>query len=268
MSTGTDAVATVVVPTFRGRERVADCLRALSGQRPPHAVLVVDDGSADGTADAIRDPHPGVRVLALPENVGFARAANAGLRAAETEFVVLLNDDVLVEPEFLAHILAPMQADPAVGMVACLLLQADGDVVEGLGVEADRALAGFSYGWGLPAARAAELRPDRVLGPSGGGAAYRTGALREVGFLEEALGAYNEDLDLALRLRAAGWSCAAAPDAVARHTGSATYGRRTGRQLYAKGFSRAYLMRRYGVLRRPRAAAGAVIGEATTIVWQ
>lgn len=262
----------VVIPTYRGAARVASCLTALdtSGLPDGTRVLVVDDGSGDGTAETVRTAHD-VEVLARAENGGFAQAADAGLRHGEAPVVVLLNDDVEVEPGFLAAITAPLADDLRCGAVAPLLLRADGDEVEGVGLEADRALSGYSRGWGLRRADATTLAGAAALGPlgpSGGAAAYRRRALEDVGYLDLGIHAYNEDLDLALRLRAAGWSCATAVDAVAVHLGGATFGARSERQLWAKGHSRGYLLRKYGVLRRPRSAAEAFLHETSTVAFQ
>lgn len=257
----------VIVPTFRGADRVCSCLARLRGQDAEHRVIVVDDGSGDGTARRVSAEHPDADLVTLPKNLGFPRAANAGLRMASAEVVVLLNDDVLVEPGFLSE-LATAFADPDVGMAAPSLLRADKHSLEGIGIEVDRALAGFSRHWGAAADAADQLRHDHLIGPSGGAAAYRRRALDQVGHLDERILAYNEDLDLALRIRAAGWKCAPVPSARAVHLGSQTFGRRSRRQLYAKGFSRFYLLRKYGVLRRPDSAVAAIAGETTAVLWQ
>jgi GT2 family glycosyltransferase len=98
--------------------------------------------------------------------------------------------------------------------------------------------------------------------PSGGAAAYRREALTEVGSFDECLFAYHEDVDLGLRLRSAGWTCAAAADAIGVHLGSATIGQRSRWQVEVAGASRAYLLRKYGVLHgRPVPAASAVAVE-------
>ncbi|MGA9284412.1 MAG: glycosyltransferase family 2 protein, partial [Solirubrobacteraceae bacterium] len=105
-------------------------------------------------------------------------------------------------------------------------------------------------------------------GPAGGAAAYRRTAWEQVGGLDEAIFAYSEDLDLALRLRAAGWGAAVVPEAVGMHLGSATHGHRSAWQRRHAGFARGYLLRRYGVLRgrhAPRALAteaGVALGDA------
>jgi GT2 family glycosyltransferase len=104
-----------------------------------------------------------------------------------------------------------------------------------------------------------------LVGPSGAAAAFRRRAWEEVGGLDEGTFAYGEDVDLALRLRAGGWETAAAADAVALHVGSASAGTRSAWQRYQGGFSRAYFLRRYDVL-RGRAALRAALTEAVVVL--
>jgi len=104
---------------------------------------------------------------------------------------------------------------------------------------------GFPRLAGEPVARACDPRP-LLAGPAGAAAAYRREAWRELGGLDEAIFAYSEDLDLALRLRAAGWTASVAPDAMGIHLGSATHGHRTAWQRRHAGYARGYLLRRYG----------------------
>jgi N-acetylglucosaminyl-diphospho-decaprenol L-rhamnosyltransferase len=149
------------------------------------------------------------------------------------------------EPDFLEHITAPL-ADPSVGMVAGLTLQpGGGECVDAFGVAVDRALSAFN-----------RLRhegpgddPDVLAGPSGGAAAYRRAAWEAVGGFDDAFFAYGEDLDLALRLRLAGWRAAAAPLARGVHGGGATTGLGSEFQRRQGAFMRGFLLRRYGVLR-------------------
>ena len=201
----------VVVPTYDGWEILRSCLDHLREQTAQHRVIVVDDASSDGTAERVETEYPEVELVALPENRGFSRAVNAGIAAGDGEIVVLLNNDVECRPEFVERITAPLAADPALGSVAALLLQRDGRTVDNLGLEIDYTLAGFPRHWGEPAAAGALGGTDGLLGPVGGAGAYRREALEAVGALDEAIFGYGEDLDLALRLRAAGWGCAAAP---------------------------------------------------------
>ncbi|HEV2998395.1 MAG TPA: hypothetical protein VGX16_04765, partial [Solirubrobacteraceae bacterium] len=103
-----------------------------------------------------------------------------------------------------------------------------------------------------------------LTGPEGTAGAYRRAAWEQVGGLDGTIRAYMEILDIALRLAGAGWEAAQAPDAIGVHLGSRTYGPRSPEQRRLAGFSRAYLLRRYGVL-RGRAAARALLTEVLVV---
>jgi GT2 family glycosyltransferase len=208
---------------------------------------VVDDGSTDGTLERLREDWPGVSVVSLGANHGFPRACNRGVGEGEGEIVVLLNNDVECPPDFLDRLTSPLR-DQAVGSVAALLLQPGGERIDGVGLSADVTLAGFPRLRGKPRTAAEEAYPV-LTGPAGAAGAYRRTAWEEVGGLDEAIFAYMEDLDLALRLRIAGWRSVAAPAAAGVHLGSATYGHRSAGQRRHGGFARGYLLRRYGLLR-------------------
>ena len=226
-------------------------------------MILVDNGSTDETGEAAARDFPEVEVITLPENRPFAVATNAGARAGSGDVIVLLNNDVDCRPDFLERLVAPLQADPAVGSVAALLIRPDEQRIDSVGLTADPTLACFPRLQGHPVAEA--TAPEPVLaGPAGAGAAYRRTAWEQVGGLDETMFAYMEDFDLALRLRIAGWKAALAIDAVAVHVGSATHGHRSAWQRRHGGFGRGYLLRRYGVL-RGRAAARALATEAVVV---
>lgn len=263
----------VVVVTWNGRERLGSCLERLVRQTAPHRVIVVDNASTDGTSEMVRERHPGVDVIEMDRNVGFGRGVNAGAAAGQGEAIVLVNDDVEIDETCLEALLAPLQQDPAVGMVAGLMTIPDSDLVDSFGIELDVTLAAYNRLRRGPAGQA----PGVLVGPSGGLAAYRRGAFEAAGGFDERLFAYGEDVDLALRLRLAGWDAAAAPAARGVHLGGATIGVDSPRQRFLAGFARAFLMRRYGVLRGRHAfralaiealvvAAGFVRGRTTAHV--
>jgi N-acetylglucosaminyl-diphospho-decaprenol L-rhamnosyltransferase len=237
----------VVVPTFNRWDLTEACLCDLAGQTVEHAVIVSDDGSTDGTPVRVQEGFPAASVVESDRNRGFAAACNRGVAAGSGRFVVLLNNDVRARPDFLERLVAPLDRDERVGAVAALLIRPDGETIDSVGLAADATYAGFPRLAGRPVAEAASERPA-LAGPSGGAAAYRRAAWQELGGLDETMVFYLEDLDLALRLRAAGWKAVAAPNAGAIHLGSATAGPRTAPTRFNSGFSRAYLLRRYGVL--------------------
>jgi GT2 family glycosyltransferase len=237
-----------VIIVVHGRYELTDsCLRHLAHQTVPHRVIVVDNASPDDTRARLYAEWPEVAVIALGDNRGFAVACNAGAERGEGDAIVLLNNDVDCEPDFLGCLLAPLQADAGVGSVAALMLQPGGTLIDSAGLAADPTLAGFPRQQGLGVEHALDARP-LLLGPAGTAGAYRRTAWSEVGGLDEAIFAYMEDFDLALRLRAAGWKTALAADARGVHAGSATFGHRSAWQRELGGFSRGYMLRRYGLL--------------------
>jgi GT2 family glycosyltransferase len=218
----------------------------LEHQSVEHAVIVVDNGSTDGTPELIRDLFPRVGVMPLRENRGFPIACNHGVEGGTGDIVVLLNNDVDARPDFLETLVAPF-ADDRIGSAAALLVRPEGGTIDCVGLCADPTLAGFPRLRGQPVEKAAASSPV-LAGPCGGGGAYRRAAWEEVGGLDEGVRFYGEDLDLALRVCSAGWDTIAVPTAVAVHHGSATAGNRSSWQRYQGGFARGYFLRRYGVI--------------------
>ncbi|CAB4865952.1 unannotated protein [freshwater metagenome] len=238
----------VVVPVYGGWALTESCLTHLRAQTAAHRVILVDNASPDDTLARVRAGFPDVEIVAMGRNAGFAAACNAGIRSGSGEIIVLLNNDVDAPPDLLAQLTEPFARDARLGSAAPLLLRPDGQV-DSLGLCCDVTLTGFARLAGTDAQHAARATRPQLLGPSGACGAYRRAALDGVGPLDEAIFMYSEDLDLALRLRAAGWGTAAVPAARAVHHGSATVGRRSAQQRRWAGFARGHLIRKYGLLR-------------------
>lgn len=255
----------IYIPTFNGRERLGRALRSLEAQTMPADVVVVDNGSSDGTVEMTRSEFPAVSLLELGRNLGFGTALNRAVAVQPADPVVLLNDDAEAEPRFVEALL-DAAADGVECVAGVLLQEAAPGLIDSAGVVADRTLMGFDYLHGEPLEEAAEA-PD-PLGPTGGAALYRLDAFRVVGGFDERIFLYYEDLDLALRLRAAGGSCRLAAEARAVHAYSASLGAGSGEKYARTGWSRGYMLRRYGVMSTPRRALRALAAEATICAGQ
>jgi N-acetylglucosaminyl-diphospho-decaprenol L-rhamnosyltransferase len=242
----------VVIPIHGHRAMTERCLAALAQQTRAHRTIVVDNASPDDSAAAISSRFPAIDVVALDANRGFAAACNAGIARGSGEVVVLLNNDVIAPPTFLERLTAPLAGDASLGSVASVLRDPESRLIDSAGLTVDPTLAGFPRLQGQPEQSASAEHPV-LLGPAGAAGAYRREALRAVGGLDEQIFFYQEDVDLALRLRGAGWSTTLATDARAEHLGSATVGRGSPWQRRNGGLARGYLLRRYGVLRGPHA---------------
>ena len=251
----------VVIPTWRGRDLLASCLEHVRAQNVLAQTIVVDNASGDGTAEFLAERYPEVRLIELPANLGFGAAVNRGVRAGKGEAVVLVNNDVELESGALEALVAPL-ADERVGMVAGLTTMPGSGLVDTFGIQLDATLAAYARLRGRPVGEVA----GRLAGPMGGLGAYRRTAFEQAGGFDERLFAYGEDVDLALRLRAAGWLTAEAPAARGVHLGGATTGVGSEFQRELAGFARGYLLRRYGVL-CSRAAVRTVVFEALVVAW-
>jgi GT2 family glycosyltransferase len=218
----------VVIPTYNGRELLARCLASIEEHRPvdsdvPIEVVVVDDASTDGTAAWLASEHPGVHLVRLERNGGFCAAANAGISAARGRIIQLLNNDTEVGAGWIEAGLAPF-ADAAVGAVAPLVLvRSDPSRVDSAGDS--YAMIGWptKRGHGEPAIGYATRPVEEVFGASGSSAFYRADALRHAGSFDTLFGSYYEDVDLAFRLRWAGYRCLFAARSRVYHDISATY---------------------------------------------
>lgn len=251
----------VVIPSAAPGDLLDCCLRSLERQTLGHEVIVVGNGwDADDVA-SWQSRRPRMRFLHVPRNLGFGRAVNLGAAAGRGATIVLLNDDMEVELDFLEQLVAPL-ADAAVGMVAGLMLVPDSPLVDCFGIELDVTLAAYNR---LRHRLPGDV-PGRLAVPSGGAVAYRRGAFEQAGGFDPRLPAYGEDVDLGLRLRLAGWVVAEASAARGTHLGGATLGRDERHRRAVSGLARGFLLRRYGVL-RGRHGARALLFEALVVGW-
>lgn len=215
----------VVIVSWNGRRYLPECLDALLPQLPADAeVLLVDNGSTDGTTAWARAAYPAVRLIELRENLGFAGGVNAGLRAARGALLLLLNNDAFVEPGFVAALCEVMQQRGEIGAASAVLTFAhQPQIVASAGILVRRDGLALDLWTGRHIAELPNT-PQEIMGPSGGAALYRRALLEDVGLLEPGFFNYLEDVDLAWRALLRGWRSVVVPHARARHVYSATAG--------------------------------------------
>lgn len=253
------------IPNLNGARHLRRVLASLRAQTRPIDVVVVDNGSDDESVALVREEFPEVALLELGENSGFGPALNRAAREHPGDPLILLNNDVECEPGFAEGMLDALGDD--VQTVAGVLLQErDPALIDSAGVVADRTLMGFDYLHGEPL-EAARSAAD-PLGPTGGAALYRRAAFEAVGGFDERIFLYYEDLDLALRLAAGGARCRLAADARAVHAYSASLGAGSGEKYARSGWSRGYMLRRYGVTAHPGLALRALACEGVICAGQ
>jgi len=253
------------IPNFNGSRQLRRTLESLRAQTRPVDVVVVDNGSSDDSAELVRGEFPEVSLLELGRNLGFGPALNRAIAEQPGDPAILLNNDVECEPRFVEALL-DAHGEGAETVAGVLVQEAAPDLIDSAGVVADRTLMGFDYLHG-ETVTTAEGAAD-PLGPTGGAALYRLDAFRAVGGFDERIFLYYEDLDLALRMAAAGARCRLAPGARAVHAYSASLGAGSGEKYARTGWSRGYMLRRYGVMSHPATALRALACEGAICAGQ
>ncbi len=213
------------MPNYNGAAYLRSCLDSVRAQTyEPIEIIVVDDGSSDGSADLTASAYPEVRLIRLPRNRGFAYTANQGMVAASGEIIALLNNDAVAEPNWVEELVGALARHPEAGSAASKILLLDrpntlnsaGDIFRRTGVPDNRGA------WEPDLGQFEE--EAEVFSASGAALAYRRGMLSEIGIFDDRFFMYCEDVDLAFRAQLAGYRCIYAPRAVVRHRLSATGG--------------------------------------------
>jgi GT2 family glycosyltransferase len=212
----------VVVVNWNSRDDLRACLSSLRSQT--HAdleIIVVDNGSTDGSAEMMEEHFPEWTLLRQAENLGFAEACNRGIEASTGEWVAMLNNDTVAEPDWATELgTAAESCLPNCGMLQSLLLfQARPDTINSTGIELTRSGGGRDRAEGHP--RDAGVEPENIFCPTAGAAAYRRSMLESIklpeGYFDRTHFMYYEDLDLGWRARLAGWSALYIPRSAVFH---------------------------------------------------
>ncbi len=217
MQDRTFPAVTVGILNFNRKHLLDECIAALAVQDlRPARVILVDNGSTDGTVEHVWARHPEVRVIGMEVNRGPATARNRALRAADTDFVLLIDEDIVLAPDCLRHLVAAMEA-PDVAVAAPLVVYYNRPNVVQYG--------GFGVHYlCIGIVRAGPLReftasksPYTVTAVAGGAMLVRRAAALEVGLFDEDLFFGREDGEFCARLTEAGHHCVTVPAALVRH---------------------------------------------------
>lgn len=215
--------STIVIPNYNGIEYIENCLRSLEGE-PAH-IIVVDNGSTDGSRQIVQDKFPQVTLISLDRNYGFCKAVNTGIDNCKTTYVILLNNDTEVEKGFVRALEGALEQHPEVFSGAAQmrnlrhpeLIDDAGDFYCALG---------WAFAGGKDKPLENYQRRRRIFAACGGAAIYRRKVFDEIGYMDENHFAYLEDIDLGYRARIHGYDNLYVPEAVVYHAGSGASGSR------------------------------------------
>jgi GT2 family glycosyltransferase len=217
----------IVILNWNSHEMTAECIRSLQAMdSSDFEILIVDNGSADGSVKILAQEFPQITVLPQERNLGFAAGCNVGMRhalAQDAEYVLLLNNDTFVAPDFLREILAAIQNDPRIGAICPKIYFADQpEMLWYAGADFSLWTGTAKHrGW-KEVDRGQFDRHEEITQATGCAMLVRCSALRDVGLLDEQFWAYVEDLDWSLRFLKRGYRLAFAPKARLWHCCGAT----------------------------------------------
>lgn len=215
--------STIVIPNYNGIKYIGNCLASLAEE--PARVIVVDNGSADGSREVVEEKFPWVRLIALDQNYGFCAAVNRGMEESKTTYVILLNNDTVVEPGFVRALERALDGDKRIFSAAARMVNMyRPEVIDDAGDYYCALGWAFAAGKDKPAVRYS--RPREIFSACGGACIYRRSILEKIGMLDENHFAYLEDVDLGYRAKISGYRNLYVPEAVVRHAGSGVSGSR------------------------------------------
>ncbi|MBQ3512614.1 MAG: glycosyltransferase family 2 protein [Lachnospiraceae bacterium] len=216
--------ATVVIPNYNGLKFLKPCLESLKNQsEQDYATIIIDNASKDGSIEFIKENYPEILLIENQENLGFSKAVNQGIAATKTPYVILLNNDTVVEKDFVKELVSAIEENPSYFSVASKMLSyRERDKVDDAGDMIN--LFGWSFQRGNAHSETEYSEKKEVFSACAGAAIYRMEILNRIGVFDPLHFAYLEDMDLGFRAKRYGYKNMFCPNAIVYHIGSATSG--------------------------------------------
>lgn len=216
---------TVVIPNYNGIKYIDDCLASLYEGTVVPEIIVVDNHSEDGSFELVKEKYPKARLIVFTENKGFSAAVNAGIKAAHTKYVLLLNNDTVADERMVVELEKALEENESAFSAAAKMISLYApERLDGAG---DFYCAlGWAFARGKDKSRDAFHKPGRIFSACGGAALYRRKLFDNVGYFDENHFAYLEDIDLGYRANIYGYYNIYVPTAQVFHAGSAASGSR------------------------------------------
>ena len=216
----------VIIPNFNGMAYLDGVLSGLECQTVRNfEVILVDNGSSDGSCAFVASSYPWVHMIELPENFGFCKAVNEGIKASRAPYVLLLNNDIEVTPDFIEEMLAAIRRHKKAFSCAARMIQFhDRDRLD------DAGNYYCALGWAYARGKGKDIhtceKEEKIFASCAGAAIYRRKIFEKIGYFDEEHFAYLEDMDVGYRARINGYENWYAPKAMVYHVGSGTSGSR------------------------------------------
>lgn len=226
-------LVSIIIVNYNGMKFLKRCLSSIFRQSYPKIeIILVDNGSIDGSIDYLKREFPSVKIIENKKNLGFARGNNIGINNAKGDLIATLNNDTDVVPTWIEQLVGTINSDKKVGMCASkMLFDYNQNLINSTGIYISRSGACWDRGI-FEIDKGQYEKVEEVFSPCAGAALYKREMLEEIGLFEEDFYAYMEDVDLAFRGRLAGWKCLYVPKAIVYHIHSGTAGFETDFKVY------------------------------------
>lgn len=211
-------IASVIIPNWNGKQLLDDCLLSLKKQTFKNfEVIVVDNGSRDGSVNYLEDKYKWVRIIALNKNYGFAKAINKGVLASIGEYVIFLNNDTGVDKNWIKELVKCKSTHKdALSINSKILNYFDHQRIDGVGIEINEVGQAKSIGWGQKDTGQFNNETE-IFGATGGASLFRKDLFLKLGMFDENYFMYSEEVDLAFRAQFLGYKSFYCPKAVVYH---------------------------------------------------
>lgn len=216
--------ATIIIPNYNGLHFMKPCMDALDKQTSREfQILVVDNASADGSVEWMQKEYPEIPLMVLDQNYGFSGAVNRGIQAADTPYVILLNNDTEPEPEYVEELIKTMEADSRIFSASSKMIQLyHKDLIDDAGDLYN--MIGWGFQRGVGQSSNGYTKSCRIFSACAGAAIYRREVFETIGYFDELHFAYLEDIDVGYRAQIYGYKNVYCPTAKVYHVGSGTSG--------------------------------------------
>jgi GT2 family glycosyltransferase len=223
-----EPLISIIILNWNGEKFIKECIDSvLNTEYSRIEIIIVDNGSTDTSLKIINSYSDSLKLIAHSQNTGFAAGMNSGIKAAQGEYVVTLNNDLTVDKNWLQRPVEILHANPEVGIISCRqMVYGKADIIDIVFSKPSSYLLPVPVGSDQKYSEHPEYHTEReVSGASGASVIYRKSLLEQVGGFDERFFAYHEESDLQARARRSGWKCVYVPSAVVYHMGSRSFGK-------------------------------------------
>ena len=223
----------IIIPNLNGEKFLKDCINSIINQEidEKFEIIIVDNGSKDKSEDIIKKGYPEINFIKLDKNYGFAKAVNIGIKNSNGEYIVLLNNDIVLDKNFLKNLKKGLDDNPEVDFCASRILMInDKNLIYGAGDIYKNNGTAELRGYGKP--KNLYEKSEFVFGACAAASIYRRELFEKIGLFDEDFFAYYEDVDLDWRAQLFGFKCLYVPEAIVYHYGSSTFGNFSDFKIY------------------------------------